>query len=307
MRFKCLGMRYSLGFICLLSIWITSCGDSGAHSPQFKPLRLTSSSETFTGLVALAALHPRFPCDDYLRVSSASTSPVMATLWGTFGTDPSCIARYTEQNAHHKHVLYGYLLNGSCRRKGLCLEGEPFKQDSVSEWDARLIAMSSETSAVLTQRVLALRETFEAVANPNTILLLSIELEDNLSPLATTSLINLIKQSWPYEIVHNPLSMGDVVLADLHELHGLQPIEAPCIANLDGLSVRTDTHDPYTPSITPDRALEWANSRCHCHMVLFWHAPLQGLSNGFSPPMGRGFHLSHIAVDEFRKLLALTC
>lgn len=298
-----------LSFMALLlcsSGFLSSCG---TNSPATAEKRKHISAHRFDGVAAFAAMHPRFECDNWLTIMDQATKPVLAILWGTFGYDTRCLRKFTNRYKEKPHLIQSHLGNGSCRRKDLCLKGEMFPRDTVSEWDARLVVMSPETRATILNRVLELRVTMEMYSNSNTYLMLSLELEDNLSLLAAKNLLSVVREIWPYAISYNPLKSprGNPLLVDYVEHHGLRTPEAPCIANLDGVSVRTDSNDPYKPSISVDRARGWWRGVCACDVRLLWHAPSQGLTDGFISPRDRNFHFTSTAVAQLSGLLAATC
>lgn len=242
----------------------------------------------YVGTSGFAIFNKRFPCDDFIEIHKSAKKPFASTLWGTFGTDATCLRRFAEVFKDRPHAIQIHLLNNTCVRNRNCREGEPFPRWTVSTLNKKLEARDPATLARLKARVERIVRLASGFLNPNTELILGLGLEDNYSNRAYLNLLEEVKPLWPWKLSRNPLhpqgkTRGD---ADLMEFHGWG---ARCtgvhqIANQDGTV------------FSEGESRRWLDQNSKCGFVALWTAESQGrtVSNGkvrssALPPRSRSF------------------
>jgi|GEM_PF-2782556 len=265
------------------------------------------------GLAYFSLLSPRFPCDRALSVFEAGVRPVLATLWGTFGDDTSCLARWFQTSPEKSHTLEIHPWNGPCIRNKRCESHELGAGLSTKEFNRKLEQGDEQLTRAITERVREIKAAVEKFARPADELILSTGLEDNYSPAAFERVLRLVKESWPHSVVRNPV--GDLKKkgyagADYLELHGSEPqfsSDDRCIANLDG----TDMHFPHRSGLGPD-AISWQKANEYvkrysqrCRLTFVWSGAWQGLFGGqFQPPSARTFRVDEQDLRQVREMLS---
>ncbi len=191
----------------------------------------------YTGLSAYAAMHPRFPCDDYLNLVSAADNPAMAIIWdSSFGNDQTCAARFLEANQLRPHAIEIHLLNNVCFRNHSCEPGDFWQHESVKSFNQKLEQRDQVVLQSIADRLDLIRDFLEEYGNVNTQVILSTGLEDNYSSKAYAVLVKFVKERWPWLIVRSPEGTSrERGLANFGEGHGTATCGARSqIANNDG-------------------------------------------------------------------------
>lgn len=246
----------------LLSFWV-------AHS----------EAEPFVGFSSFAALSPKFPCSQFLKIQSKK--PAMAILLTTFGADFKCVNRFIELNKSRQHLIQIHPLNGPCRRNKRCDSNEIAYKDSIERFNQKL---ERGRGKVFFQIKKKLSNAIKKIkANKNTRLIISSGLEDDYTVRAHRAIVALIYETLPDAfIVRN--RVGSLCADYPCESHGVFPDRTADIWNQDGddLSVRDDA--------------KWL-SRCLKDFRLacfLWSSRAQGIySNEFIKPRLRNFEISN--------------
>lgn len=213
----------------------------------------------------------------------------MSVLWGTFGSDTSCIRRFVERNDKPK-TLQIHLLNNTCMRRR-CYDGELFRGD-YREFNKQVRSLVPK----LTRRVQRIRAVVETLRRENVTFILGTGLEDNYTRDAYEVVLDTIRPYWPYWISRNPSHGVSHYLgyADMLEVHGRN---AKCggkvqIANQDGTLFSDSGHKT------------WFKQTNNCKYRIGWIPELQGRgkNNRFSPPKSREFYISRNQIKRRQQL-----
>lgn len=254
-----------------------------------------AQASEFTGLAAFAAMNPRFPCDAYLRSQSSAPRPGMVVVWGTFGYDATCVARFIERFSDRPHLLQIHLSNEVCRRNKRCKEFEVRPHWNIRRYNQALDSKDSQLFAELTARVQFIRHFVETLQTSNTTVVLSAGLEDNYSISAFRNLLELLRAEWPGLISRNPLRPESGRLgADFIEAHLLDYDfnGEPCIATQDGVLGSFRHSEQFI-----------RNFSNQCFATFLWRAETQGAAQRvWTPPLKRKFRLGERQVRELRTL-----
>jgi lysophospholipase L1-like esterase len=281
-------------------------------SIEASPAAHTQSTAKNVGVAYFSILSPDFPCAQALSVFETGAEPALATLWGTFGKDTSCLSQWFETAPTKRHILEIHPWNGPCIRNKRCEPHELGAGLSIKEFNRKVEQGDQELIRAITERIREIKTSVEKLARPSDELILSTGLEDNYSPAAFEKILRLVKENWPYKIVRNPV--GDLKKrgyngADYIELHGHKPAfgpNDPCIANLDG----TDINFPHRPGTDP-KPISWQETREYveryskqCRLTFVWSGAWQGLfGKSFQPPSARSFKVEEADVTRIKELL----
>lgn len=222
------------------------------------------------GVSSFAAMHPNFPCDNFLRTAAYAKVPAMTILWQHFGDDPTCMRRFTDTFRDRPHVLQIHYSNESCRRKGSCFENA-YVGLGVDRYNRLLEEMSDDTRHQLHGRALWILAQVWFAMNANTRPILSMGLEDQYSDIAQSKLAWVLREIWPYEISRNRHSGGrstaGVQLLEYHSAHGTPSNVLPCLANEDG-----NDH-------SASSSRKFLKRYAKCDVVWLWRKKHQGRKN----------------------------
>lgn len=281
-------------------------------SPEARPAVQTQSVPKNVGVAYFSILSPKFPCAQALSVFETGAEPALATLWGTFGKDTSCLAQWFKKAPEKRHILEIHPWNGPCIRNKRCEPHEIGAGLSAKEFNRKVEQGDEELIRAITERIREIKASVEKFARTSDELILSTGLEDNYSPAVFEKILRLVKENWPYKIVRNPV--GDLKKrgyagADYIELHGHKPAfdpNDPCIANLDG----TDINFPHRPGTDPE-PISWSEARTYveryskqCRLTFVWSGAWQGLFGKiFQPPSARSFKVEEADVARVKELL----
>lgn len=258
--------------LMLFSLVLCSCGDSSDRpSPDV-------ASKQVRGIAALSAMHPKFnqpddsgrsPCDRLLDALDASPRPGLAVLFGTFGYDLTCPARYVERNAHRAHSVRFYLIDETWRDDGTPWSpGRLWRDLSTEELSAALSAADPRVYDALRARLDHALSLIEPLVNEYTAVTLVPFLEHSVSDAAAIAVANYIDDRTSYRVDLNPLDADATTWPYRKEVHGdalcnLDP--SRCVANQDGRF--------YTSA----DSLGWSRARADYAELYFWQPSDQGL------------------------------
>lgn len=264
------------------------------------------------GVAYFGLLSPHFPCAIGMKVFDGVPHPALATLYGTFGNDPTCLRTWFSTVGARPHTLEIHLSNEACRRNKRCDKDELLGKLSVKELNTRLIARNPEVLAKITRRVKEVQSLLAPFERGNGEYILSTGLEDNFSDDAFRVVLETIRGVWPHKIVRSPVGSPPASqrgAADYLEAHGASPTfesGTPCIANLDG----QDMDFPHRKALTKNK-VSWegvqrflAENRVRCRVTFLWSAPWQGIrSDTFAPPRDRELLVSDADATAIKSLL----
>jgi len=299
-------MRYTIGLILILVIATTL---PAQVLKETDPPGLIK--KPYFGISAFAAFHPKFPCDRWVTMMKNVNMPAMSVLWGTFGSDRSCVRRVLALWVEKDHLLEIHLTNEAGRRNHRLKKGELFRNDSVREYNTRLCIMAKSTKKRIKRRLNKILIFVNQSKSERTTLVLSLGLESQFSMCALVALRNTVREIWPYALAWNPvgLAANPYTEAVLTELHGVRPpLFRKCIANLDGVSIDTSGTDPYRPRVSPRDFREYLHRYCHCKVVLGWTNRGQGIvgDGRFRNPRSREYLITHRDVAILGRILERT-
>lgn len=247
----------------------------------------------YDGISTFSSMSPRFPCEKVLSFTDTLKRPAMNALWGTFGSDLSCLQNFTQRNAYRPHLVQFILTNESCRYFSRCFAGELARGLGTKSYSARLAKRNAKLLSEVRVRVRSILDAADIIGTPNTRFVLSIGLEDRLSEQAASVLIETVLEIWPYEISRNTLKYQQRMDARVSfvESHSLRPrCTKATIANNDGnvLSI--------------SKSSEYRKSTDNCGVVFLWMPKLQGIqSTKFIRPRHRSFKFPNGDVVLARK------
>jgi len=237
--------------LILLLIVLSSCGSDNSVEPVKVDSRV--------GLSFFAIMQPTFNCETALAATAEIEHLHLAVLWRTFGTDTSCLeAFYSRENL--KTVEY-HLINEVCQRNGNCGDYELFGEATDNDYK----------SIIKTSRgLLAIQNEFDEAYNffsqyPSVKHYISLGLESNLEGFMMMNLAN----SLDLKGLETVARYG----ADISERHHIEAeLEAPCIANLDGQTIKFDGIDTnYPRQLIEARVPEFVNKFKHCKISFLWN------------------------------------
>lgn len=238
-------------------------------------------ADNYRGFSSFASLSPRYPCSRLLQTLEAVPKPAINFVYGTFGNDFSCIKRFIDEFKDKDKAIQGQLSNENCRKYRRCGKGELFGKWSVRRYNYKLRRESKILSRHVGSRIRKIRRATET-SGPNSLLVLSTGLEDQLTNISYLKLYDVIRETWPYEISRNPLKGHYIGPADYLERHGLRPEfhGKPCIYNNDG----TEIDIP--------KAKHVLKRYSHCRVSYFWNKRSQGRdTDEFVDPRLRRFRI----------------
>lgn len=252
----------------------------------------------YSGLDSLAIMSPKFPCDAWLRVEDRVAQPAGTVLWGTFGDDATCLAKFTERYRTRSHLLLFRLLNGTCYRNRNCNPiGEIFWWNTVADLNWNLENGNIWLFQALADRLSNMRAVIDETSNENTVVLLDLSLENDLSDRALANLNNFVQARWPYGLI---VTSGKRAGGLLLERHGRGAVckGAVIISNEDG--------DIQSQS----RSRKFLMNNSRCYVTLLWRSELQGRGKDGKYPRGvwpgdRNFVLTPKTEREVGDLLEL--
>lgn len=248
----------------------------------------SAQASEYRGVMALAAMHPKFPCDSVLRVLDNASKPAMSVLYGTFGTSTKCINKFLSRYADRPHLLNIYFENSTARRNRKMFAGEMAPSYTVAGLNRALERNSSLIDRSVLRRlnrVLAL----PIERNANTAFALTVGLEDNYSSAAWRRLSSRIAPRWPGLLFRNSVNDRNNYAPLAHGVDRHVSGRASCVR--DKLCMVSNDGTAFKPS---EFARFFASNR-HADVALAWEPQLQGrkarsrTSFSFKEPRARTF------------------
>ena len=280
-----------------------------------------SEAGGFRGVQVFAAMADAFnapsPLDVYPKLSACDRTlmlldkvpyPAMAVLWGSFGDNPECLARFIRKFRDRPHLLQIHFSNETCRPgrakpPRTCLEGDFLPTTSVADLNRLLATLDTATLDAVTKRTREIAVVVDEINSANTHILLSIGLEDQYSPQAAVVLETHIRNSgWRFGLSRNRVN-GQIGVAmsgwmETHVAAGARrprEVKGPyCIYGEDGNTTNLRT------------SKEVLNKYADCLVVLLWQQWWQNFPppNGvFIPPRERQFEVLEYDILELGPLL----
>lgn len=255
-----------------------------------------NAESSFKGFSTYAAMHPKFPCERFVKIAKEATFPAMSVLYGTFGRDERCLACFTDVLKGRHHAVQIHLTNETCRRNGrTCLRGEINPEMSTNRHNRTLERMGKRIERKYRFRLRRIAALAKRIGTVKTDWLISTGLEDEYTKKAYDNILKIVKEEWPYAIVRNPLSDNDPYIGSAHliELHSSEARfrGMPCIFNQDGL----------TGGMLQAKLLFAKFSSCK--LLFAWTPGAQGVGKVFVAPMERYFQISQREVLEYGEFL----
>ena len=274
--------------LCLMGSSCNGGGGGPTPPPPEPPL-----TDIKIGIAPYAIQSKVFNCQELLKSLEGVKSYHMSWLWHTFRdvSEPG----YQVQNDCVYHILKDprlisfelHLINEVCHRNGNCGSYEFLKNISVSEYDRQL----RENNPAIIGR---LRSYAQQAANflylsvaPQAKCYISLGLESNLSKQGMGNGINAIRNIFPgCEFVAH----GHRIEATLIERHHNNPgLNAPCIVNLDGVSIKyPGIPNTYPRNITPQEVNTYLDTYGFCDVMYLWHHDYNCYTIPFTDPRARG-------------------
>lgn len=228
-------------------------------------------------------------CTTALHTFDGIKRPALAFLWGSFGTDLSCVKRFIQQTQGRHGTVLVYAYNDTCDR----LARRCTKEDKPKDFTAR---------------VKEIRRFVNYASARGVKVIVTVGLEDDLPKREYSRRVAAMRKHLPVPLSRNPFSgAGGTVGVDYYESHRLQRCESalPCVLTNDGYDIslgngyRT-TGDPISISALRSSIKRIKGSYSY---VLLWWRSAQGNSRGFVEPRKRTPLVRQIDCSTVNKLL----
>ena len=265
------------------------------------------------GLCTFAVLHKKFPVMQAIKILSSSSKPVIAALFGTFGTSFGNL--YEIMDTYPNLTVIMHMSNEVARRKGNMYRGELLRGYSVDKFNRALENKNKRVERAILRRVRRIKQKLDKKALPTHRLILSLGLEDQYSKRAVKRLIKLVRSEWPYEISRNPVDIRKTDMRfgreriDLLELHSKAPVYRGehIIWSNDGVDIDFGQQTLVEPNVKASEMSRIIGGRrgdkgIHC----LWFGESQGLDRNSKyarRPRGRNPIISNEAVLIFKKFM----
>lgn len=254
----------------------------------------TPLTAQYRGYSSYAALNPRFPCDSFLRISEGAKKPAMVVLYGTFGTDWSCVKRFAKKFRNRDYLIEVHFSNEGCRDRQICYRGEMARLLKSHQYNRKIEQRDQRTLREISTRIFLIKWAFEKLTPPNrgrlAIYALSTGLEDRYTKRAFEVLEPIFKELWPYLLIRSRMGNRSVSADLVGEYHTSQALPLSLsdnILNADGETLTIKASRDYF--------------RIPTLATFLWTKEAQGVGTTFKPPLARTFRIDNI--EEYRKLL----
>lgn len=248
------------------------------------------------GLSAFAALNKAFPCDQYLELIKESPAPIMPVLYGTFGDNWECVAKFIEQNKTRPHAVEIHFSNERCRYWGRCYDGELLKDLDTESYNFALAAKDGAVIATIQARMYEILMVVQMLSSisPATNWILTTGLEDSYSDEAALQIYDTIHTIWPYELRRSPVN-ANVLFSHPLELHGVQvDCATPAIVSNDG-----------DPIESTSGLRSYVQEHKLCEGLILWQSRAQGITDEFIKPNDRSFGFDDYDILMWHEFLNL--
>jgi len=156
------------------------------------------------GMAYFAMMSPRFPCARALRVFEGAEHPATAVLWGSFGTDETCVKEFVAQAGEREHIIEIHFDNGPARRAGRQGPGDFMRGWSVRHLNTALERHDKRVVAAAEDRAARMADFAQRLGSSTTEWLLSLTLEDDYTDEAANALAKIFDGIWAHPLVRNP-------------------------------------------------------------------------------------------------------
>ncbi|MBX9584736.1 MAG: hypothetical protein K2X87_30905 [Gemmataceae bacterium] len=254
------------------------------------------SSQDNLGASYIGFCHPRWPCDQSLKVFDGVPVKRLGFLAPpTFGRTCPCYRRF--QHLPGPKYVRVHLANGTCfRERGrVCQPGEPFAGETVASADRKLRRRNPGLLRRYRHNALKLKAVL--TPDPFTIERLALCLECPVSGPARRALLRVAREVFPDGVFVDSVLTQGCLKGLVCERHGSRPrLSPPCVADLDGRDAREVD------------VAGFARRTAGCEASFVWARPFNLLppdpSTGFVSPRARTAAPTRADFDFLRALLA---
>lgn len=217
-------MKFLIGYVFgLVSIVIYACSSS-----------FTIVQQERIDLSPYAIMNDTFDCERFF--SETESKPfAISFLWGSFGDNTTCLEKVFKEKKLKLFEIHS--MNHWCLRDGVCDKDRELYDGTPFRFEQLLINREGWLMQRIIKRLEEIRRFLDA--NPTDAqCFISSGLETQLPAMVNDRIINAITAILPQcKTVYNPIfQTSEKGLADYIEIHGeTSPMEAPCIANTDGI------------------------------------------------------------------------
>lgn len=244
-----------------------------------------------------------FPCEEALSVFRGVEVPATAVLWGTFGSERTCLKKYLKLG--QRRILEIHPTNEAGRRNRRSQIGDLLPGYTVEQLNRALERGSRTVILAFKRRVSRIDSFLKRYADYTTEAILSTGLEDNYTEKAFRRVLGIVKQ-YGYAVARSKVGHSRSDGVDFNEYHGvLTSAPAPCIFNFDGTDIRTDLGRwGYSNSVSLSRAKELLRKARKCRVAFLWEASAQGIEGErFIKPRERSFRTSRKGRRIFNSII----
>lgn len=249
----------------------------------------SSNARSEVGISYFAIQHKRFPCSTALSVYDGVKKPSLSFLWSTFGTSTKCIDKLV---ATGKPItLQIHASNGSCVRLGRCKAGE----------------VDIRNQGKYVRRIRQIKAYTDTLPK-NVSVLLSLQLEDNMSYQQSTRALSWARKVWSGDVSTNPVKVVRAVpgaLLELHDSFDRAKKRGASVWSNDGVDIN------FGKGCTIPHCVNWSvlsrdvlkHRRSFKHSFLWWNT--QGAKDGKNhiPPRKRKLTVHSKDVSKVNALL----
>lgn len=252
-------------------------------------------------------LSSKFPCHKAVKAIKESPAPAVAILSTSFGQNFSCVNKLLNRLSSRRHLLFVYIDNGFCRRHKVCGKREILPKANPKRLNSLI---KRKSPRILRKFKLKTKSILERLkVNENTILILSLGLEDNYDE-TTAKILHKTISTIPgqFYVSRNPVGNHYSVLPPylydrLLELHGSSPTypkKSHKIYNFDGISIEKKEYHPNQISI--EKVKEIVSSLHDYYAIFLWRNKWQ--NSGVFPIKKRRYYFDDNDLLLLRRIYA---
>ena len=256
-------------------------------------------------------------CERALKSLEGSPHPAIAVLWGTFGSNTTCLEKFFERFKDKPHTLEIHPTNQTCIRSKDCEETEVFVTGSVNAYTRLLEDSNPILIDKLAARLDEIANFVAAFRNENSRIIISTGLEDDYTALGFDVMANLLKERrsiTQFYVVRSPHKKFAAASlfpgADMIEAHGFSPVVSSdvggqCIVNNDGEDIvfAGSSSDKKIRPVKKFTLFKEKYLNKGCIVFLWWGRP-QGILTKKServPPLSRRLILRPDEIEKISK------
>lgn len=257
----------SIKILLSLIFCIAIFSGSSCHNGGGGPNPPTPPKDHKIGLAPYAIMQPTFNCAAFKDSIKDLKGFHLSWVWWSFGDERNCIRELLRDPRLISYELH--LINEVCQRNGNCGSYEYLHGVSVGEYNWRLKSSNPNEIARLRGYAQNAANFLYLDAKPSARCYISLGLESNLSETAMRNGTKALESVFPgCEFVTH----GHRIPPYLKERHHNHPaIDAPCIVNLDGVTIKfpgipNNSH----PQISPQDVENYLNTYGFCDVMYIW-------------------------------------